>query len=132
MLTFFSFFQSHSAEALAADDSGEAGAEVPGAASRSVADVSAEDEYGAKDYTKELVERENHSGHLRREHLPGDFLATVQAGAGLSHHHRRARLPPGDHSPVQVDRLLALRRRLCRPPDQPGQAQQDHHPREYH
>ncbi|KAH9402726.1 TFIIH basal transcription factor complex helicase XPB subunit [Tyrophagus putrescentiae] len=50
------------AMASAADDGGgEAGADVPGAASRSVADVSAEDEYGAKDYTKELVLRDDHA-----------------------------------------------------------------------
>ncbi|KAH9406222.1 Dedicator of cytokinesis protein 2, partial [Tyrophagus putrescentiae] len=47
--------------ASAADDGGEAGADLPGAASRSVADVSAEDKYGAKDYAKELVLREDHA-----------------------------------------------------------------------
>ena len=49
------------ASIAAADDGGEAGADVPGAASRSVADVSEEDVYGAEDYTKELVLREDHA-----------------------------------------------------------------------
>ncbi|KAH9406219.1 TFIIH basal transcription factor complex helicase XPB subunit [Tyrophagus putrescentiae] len=82
-----------------------------------VADVSADDEYGAKDYTKELVLREDHAvrplwvapdGNIFLESFSPlykqaqDFLITVAE--------------PVSHSPVKTDRLLALRPRLCRPP----------------
>lgn len=46
-----------------ADEQAEDGedADVPAAAGRSVTDASGEDEYGAKDYTKELILRDDHS-----------------------------------------------------------------------
>lgn len=43
------------------DDSTEDGADVPEAASRSISDGTNEDEYGAKDYTKELKLRDDYS-----------------------------------------------------------------------
>ena len=43
------------------DDSAEDGADVPKAASRSFSDNTNDDEYGAKDYTKELKLRDDYS-----------------------------------------------------------------------
>lgn len=43
------------------DDLGEEGADIPEAASRAISDGSNEDEYGAKDYTKELKLRDDYA-----------------------------------------------------------------------
>ncbi|KAH9406220.1 TFIIH basal transcription factor complex helicase XPB subunit [Tyrophagus putrescentiae] len=119
--------------ASAADDGGEAGADVPGAASRSVADVSAENEYGAKDYVKELVLCEDHA--VRPLWVASDgniFLETFSPLYKQAQDFLIIVAEPVSHSPVQADRLLALRRCLCRPPHQPGLTEQDHHSREFH
>lgn len=74
------------------DDPDDDGADVPDAASRAISDGSHQDEYGAKDYTKELKLREDYSvrplwvapdGHIFLETFSPlykqaqDFLITI-------------------------------------------------------
>lgn len=52
----------------------------------------------------------------RWPHLSRDVLAHLPAGVRLSHRDCRAHVPPRQRPRVCHDALLALRRRLCRPP----------------